>query len=249
MIVLKNSAELKIMSESCKIAAQALKLGGEAVRPGVTTAEINKIIHDFIISQGATPSFLGYGGFPASACISINDCVIHGIPNKKTVIKEGDIVSIDVGAYKNGYHGDNASTFAAGEISEEAKMLLRITEESLYKGIEAIKSGSRLGDVGAAIQSHVCANGYGIVREYVGHGIGQNLHESPEVPNYGIEGRGIRLTPGMVIAIEPMINQGKGDVRVLKDDWTVVTIDGKLSAHFEHTVAITEQGPVILTRA
>ncbi len=246
MIVLKNSAELALMSEACKISAQALKIGGEAVRPGITTLEIDKIIHDFIISTGATPSFLGYGGFPASACISVNDCVIHGIPSKR-VIQEGDIVSIDVGAYYKGYHGDNAATFGAGEISPEAQQLLDATRESLYKAIEMCKVGNRMGDIGSAVQNHVEAFGYGVVRDFVGHGIGKKLHESPEVPNYGTAGRGTRLTAGMTLAIEPMINGKGGGVRVMEDGWTVLTNSGSLSAHFEHTVAITEEGPVILT--
>ena len=229
------------------ISARALKLGGEAVEPGVTTGEIDRIIRKFIESQGATPSFLNYGGFPASACISINDTVIHGIPGQR-VIQKGDIVSIDVGAYFNGFHGDNAATFAAGEVSEEAKALMKATEESLYEGIRAAVSGNRIGDIGAAVQRYVEVRGYSVVRQFVGHGVGTNLHEDPSVPNYGTPGRGPRLLPGMTLAIEPMINAGGPDVKILGDGWTTVTTDGRLSAHFEHTVAITADGPVILTR-
>lgn len=247
MITVKSSRDLKLMQEACVISARALKLGGEAVEPGVTTGEIDRIIRKFIESQGATPSFLNYGGFPASACISINDTVIHGIPGQR-VIQKGDIVSIDVGAYFNGFHGDNAATFAAGDVSEEAKALMKATEESLYEGIRAAVSGNRIGDIGAAVQRYVEVRGYSVVRQFVGHGVGTNLHEDPSVPNYGTPGRGPRLLPGMTLAIEPMINAGGPDVKILGDGWTTVTTDGRLSAHFEHTVAITADGPVILTR-
>ncbi len=247
MITVKSSRDLKLMQEACVISAQALRLGGEAVEPGVTTGEIDRIIRKFIESQGATPSFLNYGGFPASACISINDTVIHGIPGQR-VIQKGDIVSIDVGAYFNGFHGDNAATFAAGDVSEEAKALMKATEESLYEGIRAAVSGNRIGDIGAAVQRYVEVRGYSVVRQFVGHGVGTNLHEDPSVPNYGTPGRGPRLLPGMTLAIEPMINAGGPDVKILGDGWTTVTTDGRLSAHFEHTVAITADGPVILTR-
>lgn len=230
-----------------RISAQALQVGGELVKPGVTTAQINKEIHKFILSQDAIPSFLGYGGFPASACISVNDTVIHGIPSDR-VIQEGDIVSIDVGALYQGFHGDNAATFPAGKISDEARRLLDETRESLYKGIAAAVDGNRIGDVSFAVQSHVEPLGYGVVRTFVGHGIGREMHESPEVPNYGSPGKGPRLAVGMTIAIEPMINAGDPDVKVLSDGWTVLTKDQSLSAHFEHTVAITENGPVILTQ-
>lgn len=247
MITVKSSRDLKLMQEACVISARALKLGGEAVEPGVTTGEIDRIIRKFIESQGATPSFLNYGGFPASACISINDTVIHGIPGQR-VIQKGDIVSIDVGAYFNGFHGDNAATFAAGEVSEEAKALMKATEGSLYEGIRAAVSGNRIGDIGAAVQRYVEVRGYSVVRQFVGHGVGTNLHEDPSVPNYGTPGRGPRLLPGMTLAIEPMINAGGPDVKILGDGWTTVTTDGRLSAHFEHTVAITADGPVILTK-
>lgn len=248
MVSIKNSRELSSMREACRISARALQLAGEAVQPGVTTGEIDRLVRKYIESEGATPSFLGYGGFSGSACISVNDEVIHGIPGKR-VIHAGDIVSVDVGAHFNGYHGDNAATFGAGDISPEAQALMDATRESLQEGIRAAKAGNRIGDIGAAVQRYVEVRGYSVVRQFVGHGVGTNLHEDPSVPNFGTPGRGPRLLPGMTIAIEPMINQGTCDVRTLKDGWTVVTKDGKLSAHFEHTVAITADGPVILTLA
>ncbi len=247
MVVLKNSSEVRGMIAAGKLSAQALKLAGEMVEPGVTTSEIDREVRKFIQSHGAEPSFLGYGGFTGSACISINEQVIHGIPGPRK-IQEGDIVSVDVGAFFKGFHGDNAATFGAGRVSPEAQALMDATRESLYKGIAMAKPGNRLGDISHAIQSYVEALGYGVVREYVGHGVGRKLHESPEVPNYGKAGHGVRLLPGMTIAIEPMINQGTANVRQLPDGWTVVTADGKLSAHFEHTIAITDQGPLILTQ-
>lgn len=246
MISIKNSRELAAMKEACIISARALKLAGEAVEPGVTTQEIDHLVRRYIESQGAKPSFLGYGGFPGSACISVNETVIHGIPDKRK-IKAGDIVSVDVGAYFNGYHGDNAATFPAGEVSEEARALMDATRESLYEGIRAAVAGNRIGDIGAAVQRYVEVRGYSVVRQFVGHGVGTDLHEDPSVPNFGTPGRGPRLVPGMTLAIEPMINAGTQDVRILKDGWTTVTKDGRLSAHFEHTVAITPDGPVILT--
>ena len=248
MIVLKTNHELALMREACVISAGALKLAGEAVEPGVTTAEIDKIAFDYITKCGAEPNFLGYGGFPATACISINDEVIHGIPGKDRVIKAGDIVSIDLGAKLNGFNGDNAATFAAGDISPEAKRLCDTTRESLYVGIQKAVAGGRVGDIGSAIATYCEERGFSVVREYVGHGVGKSLHEDPSVPNYGTPGRGVRLLPGMTIAIEPMINMGKAGVKTLSDGWTVKTKDGSLSAHFEHTVAITPDGPVILTR-
>lgn len=248
MIVLKTSRELSLMKEACVISARALKLAGEAVQPGVSTYEIDKIAYDYIVSQGAKPNFLNYNGFPATACISINNQVIHGIPSKSRVIQEGDIVSIDLGAELGGYNGDNAATFAAGEVSPEAKRLMDVTQECLYKGIEAARAGGRIGDIGHAVQSLAEAHGYSVVRQYVGHGVGASLHEAPEVPNFGTPGRGVRLLPGMTLAIEPMINVGAPGVKVQPDGWTVLTADGSLSAHFEHTVAITPDGPVIMTR-
>lgn len=249
MIVLKTAREIAIISEACRISAGALKLAGEAVEPGVTTEEIDRIAEKYIRSQGAVPNFKGYNGFPGTACISINNEVIHGIPSKKRVIKEGDIVSIDLGACFEGYHGDNAATFAAGDVSEQAKLLMAVTKESLYKGISKALAGNRIGDIASAVQQHVESNGFSVVREYVGHGVGTKLHEAPEVPNFGKPGRGVRLMPGMTIAIEPMVNAGDYDVKVMPDGWTVLTRDGSLSAHFEHTVAITTDGPKILTIA
>lgn len=234
------------MREACRISARALALGGSLVRPGITTGEIDREIRRYIESEGATPSFLNYGGFPASACISVNQTVIHGIPGH-TVIREGDIVSVDVGAYINGFHGDNAATFAAGKVSPEAQALMDATRESLYEGIKAAVAGNRIGDIGAAVQRYVEVRGYSVVRQFVGHGVGTNLHEDPSVPNFGTPGRGPRLVPGMTLAIEPMINAGTAEVEILKDGWTTVTKDGKLSAHFEHTIAITPDGPVIMT--
>ncbi len=247
MIVLKTNRELTLMREACRISAGALKAAGEAVQPGVTTAEIDRIAYEYIKKQGANPNFLHLYDFPATACISINDEVIHGIPSKKRVIQEGDIVSIDLGAELEGYNGDNAATFAAGKISSEAQRLCDVTKESLYEGISKALAGGRLGDIGWAIQNYCEQRGYGVVRSFTGHGIGRKVHEDPSVPNYGTPGRGVRLLPGMTIAIEPMINQGVPGVKTMSDGWTVKTADGKLSAHFEHTIAITSNGPVILT--
>ena len=247
MVVLKTSRELKAMRDAGRISSRALKLAGEAVEPGVSTLEIDRIVRKYIEEQGATPSFLNYGGFPASACISVNDVVIHGIPRKNQILKQGDIVSIDVGAFYEGFHGDNAWTFPCGEVSKEAQALMDVTRESLFKGINAARPGNRLGDIGSAVQRYVEARGYSVVRDFVGHGVGAELHEDPSVPNYGTPGRGVRLLPGMTIAIEPMVNAGVHTVEVLCDKWTTVTTDGKLSAHFEHTIAITPDGPVILT--
>ena len=248
MIVLKTGRELKVMREACRISAEALKLAGSAVEPGVTTAELDRIAEKYILSQGAKPNFKNYNGYPATACISINNEVIHGIPSKKRVIQAGDIVSIDLGAMFEGYHGDNAATFACGDVSAEAKRLMDTTRESLYEGIAAAVSGGRLGDIGAAIQQYVEKRGYSVVRQFVGHGIGTKLHEAPEVPNFGTSGRGIRLMPGMTLAIEPMVNMGNYDVKVMPDGWTVLTKDGSLSAHFEHTIVITPDGPQIMTK-
>lgn len=247
MIIIKNEREIEAMKEACRISAGALKAAGEAVEPGVTTAEIDKLAYDYIKSQGAEPNFLGYGGFPGTACISINDEVIHGIPGHRK-IKNGDIVSIDLGAKIEGYNGDNAATFAAGDVSQEAKRLMEATKQSLYEGIKMAVAGNRIGDISHAVQQYVEARGYSVVREYVGHGVGASLHEEPEVPNFGRPSHGPRLIPGMTLAIEPMVNIGGPDVKVLKDKWTVVTKDGSLSAHFEHSILITSDGPVILTQ-
>lgn len=247
MINVKSAVEISKMQLAGKIAGGALKLAGEKIEAGMTTKELDKIIHDYIVKNGAVPSFLGYGGFPASACISVNDEVIHGIPGKRKIL-EGDIVSVDVGAFIDGYHGDTCATFPVGEISQEAKGLLEATEQSLFEGIKAARAGNRLGDVSNAIEEFILSKGYAIVKQYVGHGVGKNLHEDPEVPNYGKAGHGPRLVPGMTIAIEPMVNiKGEG-VRVLDNKWTVVTTSGSLSAHFEHTIAITSGDPIILTK-
>ena len=249
MIVLKTGRELKIMKEACRISAGALQLIGKAIEPGVTTAELDRLAEEYILSQGAVPNFKNYHGYPATACISINNEVIHGIPTKKRKINAGDIVSVDLGALFEGYHGDNAATFACGDISPEAQRLIDTTRESLYEGIKMARAGGRSGDISNAIQSYVEARGYSVVRDFVGHGVGTSLHEAPEVPNFGTAGRGVRLMPGMTLAIEPMVNMGKYDVKVMPDGWTVLTKDGSLSAHFEHTVAITSDGPQIMTIA
>lgn len=247
MIVLKTGRELKIMKEACSISAGALEIAGKAVEPGVTTAEIDRLAEDYIRRRGGEPNFKNYEGYPATACISINNEVIHGIPSHKRKLCAGDIVSIDLGAKFDGYHGDNAATFACGDVSAEAKRLMDTTRESLYEGIKAAYAGSRIGDIGYTVQRYVEARGYSVVRQFVGHGVGTHLHEAPEVPNFGTPGRGIRLIPGMTIAIEPMVNAGGFDVKVQPDGWTVLTKDGSLSAHFEHTIAITADGPKIMT--
>lgn len=247
MIVIKTAREIRKMQEACKLSARALKLAGEAVQPGVSTYEIDTIVRKYIEGQGATPSFLGYGGFPGSACISVNNVVIHGIPSKKIILKEGDIVSVDVGAFYEGFHGDNAYTFACGAVSKEAQALMDATKESLYQGIKQAVAGNRIGDIASAVQQYTEARNYSVVRDFVGHGVGAKLHEEPSVPNFGTPHRGVRLIPGMTIAIEPMITAGDYKVKVLDDDWTTVTVDGSLAAHFEHTVAITPDGPMIMT--
>ncbi len=246
MILLKTAKDLEAMKVAGRISAEAIKVARDQLRPGVTTAHIDEAVRKFIISRGATPSFLGYAGFPASACISVNDEIVHGIPGGR-LIEEGDIVGIDVGACYRGYHGDNAATFGVGKVSEEAQKLMTVTRECLERALAVAVKGNRLGDIGFAVQSHAEENGFSVVRDYIGHGVGKDLHEDPEVPNYGRAGRGIRLMPGMTIAIEPMINAGGAKVRVLGNNWTAVTADGSLSAHFEYTVAITESRPLVLT--
>lgn len=247
MITIKSSLELELMRKANAIVGDVLELMRESVRPGVTTYELDKIAHDYIVKSGAKPSFLGYGGFPASICASVNEEVIHGIPSKSRVLQEGDIVSIDVGTIYKGYNGDAARTFAVGAVDEQKQKLMRVTEESFFKGIEILKDGVRLGDLGHAIQSHAETNGFSIVRDYVGHGIGQNMHEDPQIPNYGRVGHGLRVKAGMTLAIEPMINAGNYAVEVLEDGWTVVTVDGLPSAHYENTVAVTDDGVEILS--
>ena len=248
MISVKTAKEIEHMSRACRISAEALRLAGEAVKPGVTTAHIDKIIYDYIVRQGARPNFKGLYGFPGSACISVNDTVIHGIPSKRIVLREGDIVSIDTGAAIEGFNGDNAATFACGEVSERAQRIMDVTKEALARGIAAAQPGNRIGDISAAVQAYVEEHGYSVVRSFVGHGVGKELHEDPEVPNYGEAGHGPRLVSGMTIAIEPMVNEKSHVVKTLSDGWTVKTADGGLSAHFEHTIAITPNGPRILTK-
>ena len=246
MITLKSSHEIDLMRRAGKITAAARALAGEMVRPGVTTQEIDSAVEHFIRKQGAVPSFLNYHGYPASACISVNDEIIHGIPGKR-VLQEGDIVSVDVGAYIGGFHGDCAATFACGKISEEAQDLIDVTRQSFFEGIKFAKEGQRLQDISAAIQSYVEDRGYSIVREYVGHGVGAEMHESPEIPNFGRPGRGPRLLRGMTLAIEPMVNAGTAAIKLMPDGWTVRTLDGKWAAHYENTVLITDGEPEILT--
>ena len=248
MIVIKNGQELQDMRLACKITAAARALAGEMVRPGISTGEIDKAVHDFIVAQGAKPSFLGYRGYPGSACISVNSTVIHGIPGSY-VLQEGDIVSVDVGAYFKGFHGDCAATFPCGTVSAEAQRIIEVTKQSFFEGIRFATKGHRVSDISHAVEQHVESNGFSVVRAFVGHGVGAQLHEEPEVPNFGKPGRGPRLLPGMTLAIEPMVNAGVHDVRILKDGWTVVTADGKLSAHYENTVLITDGEPEILTVA
>ncbi len=247
MIKIKNNQEIALMREAGKITAGALELAATLVKPGVSLIHIDSEIHRFITSHGATPSFLHYNGFPASACISVNDEVIHGIPGKR-LLTEGDIVKVDVGACYKGYHGDAARTLFCGEVSEDAKRLERITRESFFEGIKYADPSHRLGDISHAIQEHVENAGFSVVKEFVGHGVGAHLHEDPEVPNYGRAGRGTRLYEGMTLAIEPMVNFGTAEVSVLDNDWTVVTDDGMLSAHYENSILITENGPEILTK-
>jgi len=247
MIIIKNHREIDLMKKAGEIAAEALIRGGEAVKPGVSTKHINDVVEKFIRSKNAFPSFLGYGGFPAAACISINDEVIHGIPTDTRIVRDGDIVSIDVGVLLNGYHADTANTFPAGNVSEEAKMLIDVTRQSFWEGMKYASAGNRLGDVGHAISAYAVKHGCSVVYEYVGHGVGTQLHEDPNVPNYGMQGKGRRLEENMTIAVEPMINLGVPDVKQLSDKWTVVTKDGKLSAHYENTIAITKDEPLILT--
>ena len=238
-----------LMKQAGKITAEALLVAREMIRPGVSTKEIDQKVLRFIESSGAVPSFLGYGGFPGSACISVNDEVIHGIPSAKKILMEGDIVKVDVGARFRGYNGDSARTFPVGKVSDEALRLISVTEQSFYEAMKVAKAGYRIGDIGHAIESFVISNGFSIVRDYTGHGVGASLHEDPEIPNFGVAGRGPRLYADMTLAIEPMVNAGLAGVRTLSDGWTVVTADGKLSAHYENSIAITSGDPIILTKA
>lgn len=247
MIILKSRAEIEKMRKSNAIVAAILEELSRKIRPGVKTIELDRLSEELALKKGARPAFKGYRGYPYSLCTSVNSEVVHGMPSERE-LKEGDIVSLDFGILNDGYYGDAAVTVPVGEITPGARKLLKITEEALYRGIAEIKAGNRIGDISSAIQGHVEAAGYSVVRDLVGHGIGKSLHEDPQVPNYGSGGRGIELKPGMVFAIEPMVNEGTYRVEILRDGWTVVTADGKLSAHFEHSVAITENGPVILSR-
>lgn len=247
MIIIKNQVELDLMRKAGRLTGETLKMIKEHIRPGISTQEIDSLCEEFITRHGAKPSFKNYHGFTGSICASVNEVVIHGIPSKDKILQEGDIISVDVGAYLNGFHGDAARTFPVGEISEEAARLVRVTEESFFKGIESAFEGKRLGDISHAIQVHAEKNGFSIVRDFTGHGIGRNLHEDPQIPNYGVEGRGPKLVKGMVLAIEPMVNAGTYHVKVLGDNWTTVTRDGRLAAHYENTVIITEGAPEIIT--
>ena len=247
MITIKSAKQIEKMRASAKIAKEAVDLIEKAIRPGVSTAYLDKIAHDYIVSKGARPNFLNYGGFPGSICASVNDEVVHGIPSKHIILQEGDIISIDMGAFLDGWHSDMARTFGVGKISPEAQQLIDVTKQSFFEGLKFLKHGARLGDVSHAIQEYAESFGYGVVRDLVGHGIGQNLHEDPSVPNFGKAGHGIKLAAGMTLAIEPMITAGTYKVSVLDDDWTVVTDDGSLAAHYENTVVITKDGYEILT--
>ncbi len=247
MIIVKNSEQLQLMRTAGRITAEALLVARDAIRPGLSTKELDTKIRHHIEKCGATPSFLGLYGFPGSACISINDEVIHGIPSDKVILTEGDIVKVDVGARFRGYNGDSARTFAVGKVSDEALRLISVTEQSFYEAIKFAKAGNRVGDIGHAVESFVISNGFSVVKEYTGHGVGAEIHEDPSIPNFGTAGRGARLYSGMTLAIEPMVNAGADRVKVRRDGWTVVTADGRLSAHYENSIAITESDPVILT--
>ena len=247
MFIIKNSEQISLMKIAGRITAEALMVAKDLIRPGISTKEIDTQINRYIVKCGATPSFLGYGGFKGSACISINEQVIHGIPSDRVILSEGDIVKVDVGARYRGYNGDSARTFPVGKVSDEALRLISVTEGSFYEAMKVAKAGNRVGDLGSAVENFVISNGFSVVKDFVGHGVGYNLHEDPEIPNFGKAGRGVRLYSGMTLAVEPMVNAGAYGVRVLKDGWTVVTQDGSLSAHYENTVAITEDGPILLT--
>ncbi len=247
-IIIKTAEKVQKIREASKIVGEVHQLMERVIEPGISTYTLDQMAEKLIRSKGATPSFKGYHGYPASICASINNEVIHGIPSKDRIIKEGDIISIDVGAYLNGYHGDGAKTFGVGEISKEAKDLIEVTKNSFFEGIKYAKEGNHLHEISSAIQKYVESNGYSIVRDFVGHGIGVNLHEDPQIPNYKVTGRGPKLRRGMTLAIEPMVNIGRYEVRVLQDNWTVITIDGSLSSHYEHTILITENEPELLTQ-
>jgi methionyl aminopeptidase len=248
MIYIKNKKDIELMREACQLTKAALNEVGKHIAPGITTLELDRIAHDFIKSHNGKPSFLNYNGFPASICSSLNDVVVHGIPGKD-VLKDGDIISIDMGAYLNGFHGDCAKTFFVGNVSDEARRLVEVTKNSFYEGLKFATAGNRIGDISSAIQKYVESNGYSVVRDLVGHGIGKDLHEDPSVPNFGREGKGVRLVAGMTLAIEPMVNMGNYGVYTTSDGWTIKTIDNSLSAHYENTILITDGEPEILTKA
>lgn len=249
MIRYKTKAEIESIHKSGLIVVDVFEKLQELIRPGVSTFEIDQLAEQIIRSHGAVPSFLNYGDppFPGSICASINEEVVHGIPSKERILRDGDILSVDVGALLNGYHSDAARTYAVGTISDEVRKLMEVTEECFWKGFEQVRIGNRLGDVSAAIEEHATSHGYGVVRELTGHGIGKNLHEDPDVPNFGKMGHGLRIEAGLVIAVEPMINMGSRAVTIMEDDWTIVTLDGKPSSHYENTIAATQDGPLLLT--
>ena len=247
MIYVKSEKEIDLMREPCKIVRDTLAFVGSKIQAGMSTKEVDELVERYIRAAGAYPSCLGYGGFPASACVSVNDTVVHGIPDTQTILKDGDIVSVDLCAYKNGYHGDACRTFKIGKVSPEIEKLVQVTEECFYKGIEDLKAGTPLYDIGYKVQTHAEANGYGVIRSYTGHGIGKEMHEDPSVPNFGRKGTGMRLRAGTVICVEPMITLGNWRVKILDDGWTAVTIDGKSAAHYENTLVVREDGVEILT--
>ena len=248
MIARRNEKEIALLREAGRIVAMTHEYLKPMIKPGISTKKLDEMAEKFILSKGAIPSFKGYGGFPGSICASINDVLVHGIPNEKHILKEGDIISVDIGANYKGYHGDSAWTYAVGEVCEEAKELMRVTEESLYRGLDQVKPGNRISDISNAIQTFVEAHGYGVPRDYTGHGVGSNLHEDPIIPNYGIAGRGPKIVKGMVMAIEPMVTLGDYHTKTLLDDWTVKTLDGKITAHYEHTIVVTDEVYEILTK-
>lgn len=247
MVYIKSEKEIDLMREPCKIVKDTLAFIGSKIQAGMSTKEVDELVERYIRSSGAYPSCLGYGGFPASACISVNETVVHGIPSEDILLKDGDIVSVDLCAYKNGYHGDACRTFKIGKVSEELEKLVQVTEECFFKGIEGLKAGTPLYDIGYRVQKHAEAHGYGVIRSYTGHGIGKEMHEDPSVPNYGRAGTGMRLKAGTVICVEPMIAQGNWRVKILPDGWTAVTVDGKCAAHYENTLVVREDGVEILT--
>ena len=247
MIILKSAEEIQAMLRAGQVVAQAHELVRELIKPGVTTLDLDRAVEEFILKQNAIPAFKGYQGYPASICASVNEVVVHGIPSKDVVLQEGSIISVDIGAFVDGFCGDSAWTYPVGEVDPEVQLLLQTTEEALFQGIEQARVGNRLSDISHAVQKCAEGRGFSVVRDFVGHGIGRNMHEAPQIPNFGPPGRGPRLKSGMTLAIEPMVNVGSYHVQVLEDNWTVVTRDSKWSAHFEHTVAITDEGPVVLT--